>query len=71
MFRDIRKTARISQIELASRSGVSRFRISCSESGHLRLTAKEEMAIERAFAAVLELRLSRVEQMLKSAQSAK
>jgi predicted transcriptional regulator len=71
MQRSIRKTAGISQIELAQKSGVSRFRISCAESGHLRLTADEERAIERAVAAVLELRLADIAHMLQPAQSPK
>ncbi len=41
---------RLSQIELAQRSGVSRFRISLAETGHSRLRMEEQAAIERALA---------------------
>ncbi|MGO9403472.1 MAG: helix-turn-helix domain-containing protein [Terriglobales bacterium] len=41
---------RLSQIELAQRSGVSRFRISLAETGHIRLRMEEQAAIERALA---------------------
>jgi predicted transcriptional regulator len=41
---------RLSQIELAKRSGVSRFRISLAETGHIVLRAGELTAIVRALA---------------------
>jgi predicted transcriptional regulator len=39
---------RLSQIELARLSGVSRFRISLAESGHIPLRTEERAAINRA-----------------------
>jgi predicted transcriptional regulator len=53
-----KKAGRISQIELAQRSGVSRFRISLAESGNIVLRDHELAAIERALAREVE-RLAR------------
>lgn len=45
---------RLSQIELAERSGVSRFRISLAETGHIRLRTEERAAIDRALASEVQ-----------------
>ncbi len=43
-----RRAGRVSQIELAQLSGVSRFRISLAESGYVDLLDHEQRAIEQA-----------------------
>jgi transcriptional regulator with XRE-family HTH domain len=49
---------KMSQIKLAQRSGVSRYRISLAESGHIALRAEERAAIDRALASEVQ-RLAR------------
>jgi DNA-binding XRE family transcriptional regulator len=50
-LKEQRKTAgKVSQIELARTSGVSRFRISLAESGHIVLRDDERLAIQEALA---------------------
>lgn len=48
-----RKAGRLSQIELAQLSGVSRFRISLAENGHVKLREDEWRAIELALVGVV------------------
>ena len=58
-----RMAGRLSQIELARRSGVSRFRISLAESGHIVLRPEELAAIKRTLAKEIQ---SLAEGLLKS-----
>ncbi len=45
---------KMSQIKLAQRSRVSRYRISLAESGHIALRAEERAAIDRALASEVQ-----------------
>jgi hypothetical protein len=49
-----RMAGRLSQIELARLSGVSRFRISLAESGHIALRTEEREAIDQAVASEVQ-----------------
>lgn len=58
-IRRSRESVRASRLEVAARSGVSRWRISLAESGHIQLRDEELTAIEEA---LLKLNRERVVQ---------
>ena len=66
-IRRLRESVRASQFEVATRSGVSRWRISLAESGHIHLRDEELAAIEEA---LLKLNRERVVQF-QAAMSAR
>lgn len=65
-LREIRKTARLTQIELAQRSGVSRWRLAMAETGALELRPSEIEALGQALTSALE----RVVRMVQEFQQA-
>ena len=56
-IRELRKAARITQWELASRTGISRMRLSLAECGYVALTATELAAIQTTTLAIAEARV--------------
>ncbi len=62
--KDLRNAARLTQIELAQRSGIERTRLSLAECGYLSLTDEEASSILRAIAEAAEARILSVRQAL-------
>jgi len=56
-LRKIRRAARITQYELAEKTGISRMRLSLAECNYICLTPEEMSAIERATLADVQERL--------------
>lgn len=56
-LRKIRRAARITQYELAEKTGISRMRLSLAECNYICLTPEEMRAIERATLADVQERL--------------
>ncbi len=59
-FRELRKVSGITQYELARIGPVGRTRLSLAENGHIRLTPKEERAVENALLRVIERRAAQL-----------
>jgi len=68
-IRQLRKTARITQWELADRTGISRMRLSLAECGYVSLTAAELAAVESATVSTAEARLQQLTQLNKRGNS--
>jgi transcriptional regulator with XRE-family HTH domain len=61
--RQLRRAARMTQYELADRTGISRMRLSLAECGYVSLTAAELSAIESATVSSAQDRLQELSQL--------
>jgi transcriptional regulator with XRE-family HTH domain len=59
-IRKLRRLARLTQVELAKRTGISRVRLSMAECGYLSLTSDERMRVSQVARNEVELRLRRI-----------
>jgi len=65
--RKLRKTARLTQIELAQQTRISRVRLSFAECGYLKLTQKELTLIQKVIARELGRRAARIRAAVETA----
>jgi transcriptional regulator with XRE-family HTH domain len=63
-LRQLRKIARLTQIELSQRTGIDRTRLSFLECGYLSLTKEEESLIRKAITEATESHAARVRDAL-------
>jgi len=59
-LRQLRKLGRVSQVELAHRTGIDRIRLSFAENGYCELTAEEQTKILKVIAAIAEANAANV-----------
>jgi transcriptional regulator with XRE-family HTH domain len=63
-LRQLRKAARLTQLELSQRTGIERTRVSFAECDYVRLSNQEEVAVRRAVAESVESRSEQVRRAL-------
>ncbi len=63
-FQDLRKLGGASQWDIARATGIDRSRISLIETGHVRASTEEEVAIRRALGKAMRARLSSIQTAL-------
>jgi hypothetical protein len=68
-FREIRRSADVSQGELSKESRVNRQRLSYFECGYLELTAEESRAVQEALRRIVERRVARLKSVLEDRES--
>lgn len=63
-IRELRRMARLSQVEVAALTGICRVRLSFAECNYMTLKPEEESAIRKAIAEAVELNAASVRQAL-------
>jgi transcriptional regulator with XRE-family HTH domain len=69
VLRKLRESAGLTQFAVARKSGVSRMRLSLAESGQLRLSPEEELAVREAIREGIEKQAAQLQHLLARAQT--
>lgn len=68
-LRELRRASGLTQLELATRAGIDRTKISLAENGYMRLCSRDETVVQRALVQAIQERAALLQGVLSGAQA--